>query len=172
MVRMSLWVGCQNALVLAVGRAVNNAMGGIPAAVNAAVAATVPAAVNAAVAGAIPAAVNAAVAAAMVPHTAAIDLLTAEVHNFRVRLHNREADRLHEAFQGIRKTVIGSGLVLATWRVPAGMALPLLTTHTINSVPALLLAATRAEIFALTHAQILSLIEFYNEDMGIQLVDP
>ncbi|KAJ7087304.1 hypothetical protein B0H15DRAFT_307263 [Mycena belliarum] len=192
--------GLQNALVIALTPAINNAIAGIPGAVNAAVNAAIPGAVNvavnAAVAGipgaayvavnaavapggainaAIPPAVTAAVDLALGPHIATLSLLSAELHSLLARNHNQQADQLDVAFQirGIRKTVAGSGLATAMAVRPQiqGVALPPGTNNNIDTVCHLLMAATPTTIFSLNHMDILVLIEFYNEPMSIVAAD-
>ncbi|KAJ7352447.1 hypothetical protein DFH08DRAFT_87708 [Mycena albidolilacea] len=181
--------GLQNALAIAIAPVVNNAIAGIPAAINAAVNAAVGPAVNAAlgpaanvalvpaVNAALPAAVNAAIPAALnaalAPTTTALELLTAQVHSFMARSHNRDADHNNIPFQGIRKTVGGSGLALAAGLVPAagGVALPQASNNNINAVCPLIVAPTGAVILNFTHFHILTLIEFYNEHMSIVPTD-
>ncbi|KAJ7098397.1 hypothetical protein C8R44DRAFT_889015 [Mycena epipterygia] len=213
--------GLQNALALALGPAINIAIGGIPAAVNAAVPgavnaainaavpplftanteslgavsaainAAVPeavnAAINAAVPGAVSAAINAAVPeavnaavnaaipgavnAALGPVQAALDLLTSQVHCSMARAHNKEAELRGAPFQGIHKSVPGSGQTLALGLAPVGVPPPPPTINAINAVSPLIAAVTRAQVLNFTHVQILALVEFYNEQMSILPTD-
>ncbi|KAJ7105778.1 hypothetical protein C8R43DRAFT_963565 [Mycena crocata] len=174
--------GLQNAIVLAITPAVNaavqaalqpaNIVGNVAnviahPAVNNALNGAVTAAVN----NTVPNAVNNAVNLVLGPHINTLTLLAAEFHSYLARVHNRLAERSDPSFQiqGIKKTVAGSGLPLAMGVMPQNQAVaaPPATQNQLNTVCQLLMAATPQTIFGLSHADILVLIEFYNESMGI-----
>ncbi|KAJ7028848.1 hypothetical protein C8F04DRAFT_1398717 [Mycena alexandri] len=192
--------GLQNALFLAVNPVLQNAINGIPAAVNGAVNGILPGAVNNAVNNALPgavnnavnnalpaalnlalpppvnpavnaAAINAAVVAAMGPYTATLADLSATLSCLMARLHNKGAENRNHPFQGIPKTIAGSGAALAAALVPAGVPAPQGTNNIIGSVCGILAAPTLSDLLALTHGQILTLVEFYNDRMGIVVAD-
>ncbi|KAJ7039753.1 hypothetical protein C8F04DRAFT_1084704 [Mycena alexandri] len=72
-----------------------------------------------------------------------------------------------QGFRGLPKTVAGSGIALATAMAVGGVHVPPATNSAVNTVCPLLLGVTAATISAFSHAQILVLVEFYNENFGV-----
>ncbi|KAJ7017075.1 hypothetical protein C8F04DRAFT_1277601 [Mycena alexandri] len=96
-----------------------------------------------------------------------ITILTATIARNHALQFNALAENYGHPFRGIPKTVPGSGNVLATTVAPGGVPLPPATNSVVNTVCPLLLGSTTATISAFTHAQILVLIEYYNEAFGV-----
>ncbi|KAJ7493285.1 hypothetical protein B0H11DRAFT_2005723 [Mycena galericulata] len=152
----------------AVTSAINAA---IPEAVTAAIDASIPPAITSALNATIPGALNTAIPAAV--NAAISEAITSAAKNY-----NRNAERKDTVgftLRGIPKTVPGSGSAHASALLPPGLRFgipipqpqPQPTATPIDAVCPLIAGATRAQIFALTHLQILVLVEFYNETMGI-----
>ncbi|KAJ7223104.1 hypothetical protein GGX14DRAFT_426852 [Mycena pura] len=97
-----------------------------------------------------------------------IDSVYATVARGNALTFNVMAEGLgYDGYRGIPKTVAGSGLALANTIAVGQVPPPLPTNSAVNTVCPLLVGANAATINSFTHAQILALVEFYNENFGI-----